>query len=138
MSDSPAPTSAPPPELVVLRQDNGELQEDEAVPADRFVEPGRRETDGERSEDRRVDGDGDDVDEVDEESEESFPASDPPSHWTGPSPAEDPGSDRLVERRPSDGVTAVSEGVARAPGTLPKEETGAGDPRGDARRRTAV
>lgn len=58
-------------ELVVLKQDNGELQEDVVA---------KSTIDDEEESVGEID---DDEDGVDEEEEESFPASDPPSSWAG-------------------------------------------------------
>lgn len=62
-----APPQSDTHEIAFLEQDNGELQEDVVAKEQR------------RSGDERQTGNG----EVDEEVDESFPASDPPSHWSG-------------------------------------------------------
>jgi hypothetical protein len=97
-------------ERAVLQQDNGELAEDVIAKG----EPG------------------DDTDDrVDEEAEESFPASDPPSSWSGHAPAGDPaGRARVVERNavahpperdaPDDPVPKTLP--RKDPGTVPRRE----------------
>lgn len=108
----------------MLRQDNGELQED-VVASDALEGPA-----------------GDAAAEVERESAESFPASDAPSHWAGGGPAceggdappasgADRGSGRreaqrvdlgrVVERRPLGDVPERPDPGAPVPGTLPRE-----------------
>lgn len=74
-------------DIAFLQQDNGELEEDVVgrhvtggPDADRTMAPSGANTTG-------TNGDGDEREhedaELDEEGAESFPASDPPSHWSG-------------------------------------------------------
>ncbi len=86
--------------IAILRQDNGELQEDIVHRA--AVEP--LSTDGGPA--VRVSSYGD----PDSDGEDSFPASDPPSHWAG---SED--DDTGVGARPA---------TARIVGTMPVEDFG--------------
>lgn len=117
-------------ERAVLRQDNGELQED-VVASEEL--------------DDSVDGSGGRAaSRVDEESEESFPASDAPSHWaTGGEKGDGPGSgggpggdagpdgdagegrrdlarDRVVERSPVEHVPERARPDDPVPKTLPR------------------
>lgn len=93
---------SPTHERAVLRQDNGELQED--VVAKEAPDDG---TPGSSS--------------VDEEGEESFPASDPPSEWAGAAAGEAPDPERVVERRPVEHVPERAEPSDPVPKTLPND-----------------
>lgn len=120
-----APPESETHEIAFLEQDNGELQED--------VVAKKRS----RSGDERPKGNG----EVDEEVAESFPASDPPSHWSGGDaggamsrPEEDRApqdrarapQDRMVGRAPVEDVPERAHPAEAAPGTLPPP-SGTGD-----------
>ncbi|MGH9098355.1 MAG: hypothetical protein ACRDWB_13140 [Acidimicrobiales bacterium] len=99
--------------IAILRQDNGELQED--IVHRTAVEPMTLD-DGPAVEISRY-GD------PDSDGEDSFPASDPPSHWAG---AEDddldvgagPASARIVDTLPVEDVEGRPHPAAPIPGTL--------------------
>lgn len=99
--------------IAVLKQDNGELAED-VVPREE-TEPA-----GPDPEDR-----------AERQSAESFPASDPPSTWSGPDEADRGPRDRLVSSAPVEDVPERPEPGAAIPGTLPRSED-AGQDRGQA------
>lgn len=104
--------------IAVLRQDNGELQEDVV---DRAIVEGSTH-------------DGPPVpnslyDELDADGEDSFPASDPPSHWSGMDIGTDDhgGYDdssaltvRVVDSMPVEDVEERPDPGAPIPGTLPR------------------
>jgi hypothetical protein len=85
-------------ELVVLKQDNGELQED--VVAKSTID--------------------DEEENVDEEEEESFPASDPPSSWAGPveQAEKDRTRRRLQQRGPVEEASERAHPAQALPQTL--------------------
>lgn len=118
-------------ERAVLRQDNGELQED-VVEKDELDRPGHPPARSESS--------GEDPDEA---SRESFPASDPPASWAGgpedipdppdtaeaeprgastpPSVPEPRGpAERVIERGPVPHVPERADPADPVPGTLPR------------------
>lgn len=87
-------------EHVVVKQDNGELQED--VVSSSHIDGGR----------------------VDEQVDDSFPASDPPSNWSGP-PEESEASQRtrrrMVHRRPAEHPPERTHPAEPKPQTLRKD-----------------
>jgi hypothetical protein len=91
-------------ELVVLKQDNGELQED--VVAKSTIDDVNEIDDVEDS--------------VEEESEESFPASDPPSSWAGPveQAEKDRTRRRLQQRAPVEEASERAHPAQALPQTL--------------------
>jgi hypothetical protein len=99
--------------IAILRQDNGELQEDIVHRA--AVEP--LTPDGGPAVKISLDGD------PDTDGEDSFPASDPPSHWAG---REDDDIDvgarsapaRIVDTMPVEDVEERPHPAAPIPGTL--------------------
>lgn len=118
-------------ERAVLRQDNGELQEDvvETRELDRSVDPPPPGT--------SVTSSVPAGDEPDESSRDSFPASDPPSSWAGGE--EDPGAqashgavtrpsvqnprgpaERVIERGPISQVPERKDPADPVPRTLPR------------------
>lgn len=87
-------------EHVVRRQDNGELQEDVVARCD-------------------IDGA-----HIDEQADDSFPASDPPSHWSGPGHRGDEARRtrrRIVDRRPAEQVPERRHPGEAKPQTLRKD-----------------
>ena len=87
-------------EHLVVKQDNGELQEDVVA---------RSQIDGGR---------------VDEQADESFPASDPPSHWSGPAEENEQSRrnrERIVDRRPAEHPPERSHPAEPRPQTLTKD-----------------
>jgi len=99
--------------IAILRQDNGELQEDIVQRA--AVEP--LTTEGGPAVDMSLYGD------PDSDCEDSFPASDPPSHWAGPEDGDidvgaRPATARLVDTMPVEDVEGRPDPAAPIPGTL--------------------
>lgn len=89
-------------DLVVLKQDNGELQEDVVAKSDI-----------------------DDEDSVELEDEESFPASDPPSSWAGPAEeqeATDRNRLRVQHRQPVEEAPERAHPAEPLPQTLRRED----------------
>ncbi len=94
----------------VVRQDNGELQED-VVPREELARALRQRP-------------RDDQGQTDQQSDESFPASDAPSDWAGPGergPAGTVGgAGEVVEERPVAEVPERAEPGDPVPGTVPR------------------
>lgn len=90
--------------IAVLKQDNGELAED--VVSKDLTEAGGSEAEGQ----------------PERQSEESFPASDPPSTWSGPGEAVRDRSARLVDASPVEDVAERPVPDAPIPRTLPRSE----------------
>jgi hypothetical protein len=101
--------------IAILRQDNGELQEDIIHRA--TVEP--------RTTDHGANGGIYSFGDPDTDGEDSFPASDPPSHWAG-SEHDDSGvgartaNARIVDTMPVEDVGGRPDPAAPIPGTLPR------------------
>ena len=107
-----APPESKTHRIAILRQDNGELQEDVVNRA--AFEP--------LTTDHHATGGISSYGDPDSDGEDSFPASDPPSHWAGPEDDDTAvgarPATRIVDTMPVEDVEGRPDPAAPIPGTL--------------------